>query len=814
MAKVLIVDDEPSIRETLGEFVREMRHEAFAAADAKSALEIVARSRPDVVVCDIVLPGMDGLGLLERIRRIAPDAQVIMVTGEPTVETAADAVRQGAFDYLSKPVPRVEIQAAVESALRVKRMDDERRRLAEENVRYREHLEEEIDRKTRALKASETQYRVLVETANEAVFVLQDGEFRYANPKTVDLTGYSRAQLLARPFVEIVHPEDRETVVDLLARQLAGGEIPSETEFRIVGADGETRWIELRPVYVDWGGLPSTLNLATDITERKDREAAVREREERTRRRNEVLIGLATDSLLYEGDLKPAVRLISEKTADVLDVDRVAVWLLDEDAEVLRCTNTYARADGNHEGGRDYPVASLPVYLDALDNARMLNVVDAMNDPRMAEFDRQAMADEGVLSVLDAGVRTGGKLVGDICFESIGPRREWTHEEEEFAAEVASIVALSLESAQRRQAEEALTASEIRYRTLFEGSPISLWQEDYAATKALLADLREEGVEDVEDHLRSHPDVVRECIERIRVVDVNQASVDLHRAGTKENLLGHLATIIPEESHPTFIPQLVAIADGETSFEGLGTDRRFDGTEVDVSIRWIAAPGFGESLSRILVSKVDITAAVEAEAALQAALAGTIEAIGLTTEMRDPYTAGHQRRVTALAVTIAEELGLVDEAVDAIRAAGLMHDIGKMAVPAEILSKPSGLSELEMSLIRAHPRVAYDILKRVTFPWPVAEIVLQHHERLDGSGYPEGLAGNAIRREAQILCVADTVEAMASHRPYRAALGIDAALAEIETHRGTRYAADAVDACVRLFREGAFRFRDEADESA
>ena len=132
MAKVLIVDDEPSIRETLSEFVRETGHEAFAAADANEALEIVAQSRPDVVVCDIVLPGMDGTGLLERIRRIAPDAQVIMVTGEPTVETAADAVRQGAFDYLSKPVSRVEIQATVESALRVKWRDDERTRLEEE----------------------------------------------------------------------------------------------------------------------------------------------------------------------------------------------------------------------------------------------------------------------------------------------------------------------------------------------------------------------------------------------------------------------------------------------------------------------------------------------------------------------------------------------------------------------------------------------------------------------------------------------------------------------------------------------------------
>ena len=143
MAKILIVDDERSIRETLAEFVKETGHEVFIAGEAEEALGVVARSVPDVVVCDIVLPGTDGIALLERVQRVASDTQVIMITGEPTVETASDAVRQGAFDYLATPVSRDEIQAVVESALRVKAIADERRRLAEENARYREHLEEE-----------------------------------------------------------------------------------------------------------------------------------------------------------------------------------------------------------------------------------------------------------------------------------------------------------------------------------------------------------------------------------------------------------------------------------------------------------------------------------------------------------------------------------------------------------------------------------------------------------------------------------------------------------------------------------------------
>ena len=280
MGKVLIVDDERSIRETLSEFVKEGGHDTFTAAEAEEALSIVARSVPDVVLSDIVLPGVDGMTLLERIHRIAPDTQVIMITGEPTVETAADAVRQGAFDYLSKPVAREEIQAIVESALRAKRIADERTRLAEENLRYRERLEEEVEWKARALVASEEKYRTVVETANEAVFVAQGGMLRFANPKTQQITGYSEAQLLSMPFSEWIHPEDREMVVDRYRRRLAGEGVPSEYTFRIVDADGATKWIEIRPVVIQWEGREATLNLGSDVTERRRAHDKLRKSEE------------------------------------------------------------------------------------------------------------------------------------------------------------------------------------------------------------------------------------------------------------------------------------------------------------------------------------------------------------------------------------------------------------------------------------------------------------------------------------------------------------------------------------------------------
>ncbi len=198
----------------------------------------------------------------------------------------------------------------------------------------------------------------------------------------------------------------------------------------------------------------------------------------------------------------------------------------------------------------------------------------------------------------------------------------------------------------------------------------------------------------------------------------------------------------------------------------------------------------------------DVTERVEAEKRTRTALEGTIQAVVGIIETRDPSTAGHQERVTKLAVAIAQRMALPDERIEGIRVAATLHDIGKVATPAEILSKPGRLSEYEFKLIQEHPRVAHNILKGITFPWPVADIVLQHHERLDGSGYPTGLEGENILLEARIIAVADTVEAMSSHRPYRAALGCEAALREIKQHEGTRYDPDVVAACIDLFESG------------
>ncbi len=192
-------------------------------------------------------------------------------------------------------------------------------------------------------------------------------------------------------------------------------------------------------------------------------------------------------------------------------------------------------------------------------------------------------------------------------------------------------------------------------------------------------------------------------------------------------------------------------------------------------------------------------------AQLKDSLEDTVRAMASLVEMRDPYTAGHQARVADLAAAIARQMGLPDEQVHAIHLAGVVHDLGKIQIPAEILSKPGRISDIEFSLIKVHPQAGYDILKGIDFPWPIAQMVLQHHERLDGSGYPQGLKGDAILLGARILSVADVAEAMSSHRPYRPGLGIEVALAEITKQRGVHYDSQVADACLAVFREQSYQ---------
>lgn len=327
-------------------------------------------------------------------------------------------------------------------------------------------------------------------------------------------------------------------------------------------------------------------------------------------------------------------------------------------------------------------------------------------------------------------------------------------------------------------AEEALQRSEERYRSLVEHAPYAI-------------------VVFVDKHLAF----------------VNAAAIVLLGASSSAELLGQpIARFLHPERAMMVIDQ--ALRQQKEGGEAMRVEDELTPLVGDtriVELGGTAVTFRGHAAVQVFMR--DITAEKRAEedrrrsaARLKEALVQTVQVVALTIEKRDPFTAGHQRRVAQLAASIAREMGLPEDRIDGLTMGALIHDIGKIYVPTAILNRPGTLSKVELDLIRAHAQVGYDIVKDVELPWPVAEMVFQHHERIDGSGYPRGLVGDTVLLEARIICIADVVEAMASHRPYRPSLGLESALAELEHGAGTLYDANIVRACTRLFRDQAFQF--------
>ena len=332
-----------------------------------------------------------------------------------------------------------------------------------------------------------------------------------------------------------------------------------------------------------------------------------------------------------------------------------------------------------------------------------------------------------------------------------------------------------------KQAEEALKLSEEKYRSIFENVIEGIFQTTpegrFLTVNPVLA--RIYGYGSPEEIIETVTDIGRQVY-----VKPNERN-EFIRIMQEKGVITGFEVQLKRKDRSTFWASINARA----VYDENGNVLYCEGTTEDITLRKKAE----EKLTTTLES-------------LHRAIGATIQVVVATVEARDPYTAGHQRRVTDLARAIAAELGLSSDRIEGIRMAGSMHDLGKISIPAEILSKPTKLTDIEFSFMKAHAQYGYEILKDVESPWSLAEIVLQHHERINGSGYPRGLKGNDILLEAHIIAVADVVESMASYRPYRPAKGIDAALEEIEKNKGILYDEQVVEVCLKLFREKQFSF--------
>jgi len=328
--------------------------------------------------------------------------------------------------------------------------------------------------------------------------------------------------------------------------------------------------------------------------------------------------------------------------------------------------------------------------------------------------------------------------------------------------------ALLFEIAERKVAEEALRESELRYRSIFEGALEGIFQTT-AEGKCIL-------VNDALAHMLGYGSAkefmaLATNMEERLYADPKQRLAFRKMLEAKGRVLGFETQHLRRDGSKIWVSMNV-----RALYDERGSFIFYEGTVDDISLR-----------------------------KTNEVLDGITKALCTAIEIRDPYTAGHQERVTALAVAIAKGMHFTEDHLRAVRIAGMLHDIGKIYVPAEFLSRPGLISKNELNVLRDHTEAGYEILKGIAFEYPIADIILQHHERMNGSGYPRGLSGDGILLEAQIIGVADVVESMASHRPYRPSLGLEKALNEIQENRGVLYDETVVNVCMKLFREQGYR---------
>ncbi len=581
-------------------------------------------------------------------------------------------------------------------------------------------------------------------------------------------------------FLSYVHPADRAPLQAEVDRALQEA-LPYAFDHRVVLADGRERVVhESGAVTFDDERRPLRMvGTVQDVTEARQAEAELR-------RLNRALRALSrgNGALVHAVDEPGLLQAICNVLIDDGGYRLVWVGYACDDGRLEPVTA--AGADRGFMAAlkvswrEDEEIGRGPAGT-AIRERRVVVIGDVTTDLCYRPWREAALAG-GYASVMALPLLDEGEPFGALVIYA-GERNAFDSREQglltEFAADLAFGIVGLRTRAGRVAARAALEQSEARYHALYENAPNAYLS--VAADGQLL-------------HFnRALPALLGYDHEQLTGMAVLDLFAD---AAVGRGLARRLFTDLQAGEAVRDLEVALRHRSGATIWASLSLDPVVDGEGKVVESR---------------VAAIDISNRKQAEQErnalhqrLQRALLQTIQAISVTIEKRDPYTAGHQQRVAELCVAIAQELALDADRTEGLRLGALIHDIGKIYVPTEILNRPGRLDEAQRLLIRAHPQVGYEIVAGIEFPWPLADMVVQHHERLDGSGYPKGLTGDAIALEARILAVADVVEAMATHRPYRPALALDDALAEIEGHSGEWFDPEVVAACVRLFRDQGF----------
>ncbi len=729
---------------------------------------------------------------------------------------------------------------------------------------YMLHDVTSLERTREALRQNESRFEQIMNAIPDVVFQLRIPDLVpvFVNPAVEDVLGFKPDELIDDPqrWREQLHEQDRDRIYYELEQVLRDGD-GAHFHGRMYHKHGTLRWLDARvTVRRDEQDRPEALyGILTDVTARRHSQQALFDSEERFRSMVEL-----TSDWIWMVDEHAVYTYASPKVRDLLGYKPVEVvgrtpfdFMPPEEARRVRAEfEEIARErrpfDGlenvnvHRDGHRVILETSGVPRFDADGNFRGYRGIDRDTTQRKqaeealrAERDRaqQYLDVAGVMIVsLDAdgcielinrrGCEILGgeerEILGKSWFDSFLPdsTREEVHEVfRQLMAGDGDIAEYHENPVRTLDGRERMIAWHNVVVRDADGKPTAVLTsgEDISERERAEAQLREHQRR-LSTLLGNLPGMAYRCKnDRAWTMELVSEGADALTGYRPEELMGNARVAYGDLIHAEDRDRVWEIVQ-EALVERRNFQIEYRIVDREGHERWVWEQGagvFGEGdeLAAIEGFITDITDRTRAErereqtnVRLQQTLVDTIAAVGLAMEKRDPYTAGHQKRVAHLAVAIAGDLGLGEERIEGIRLGSMIHDIGKIYVPSEILSRPGRLSPAEFEIIKSHSQVGYDIVKGVDFPWPVADMILQHHERLDGSGYPRGLRDDAIILEARILAVADVVEAMASHRPYRPGLGVEAALEEVEKGAGVRYDPAVVSACLRAFREGGFDF--------
>jgi PAS domain S-box-containing protein len=856
VGRLIIVDDETELMTALCEILTRHGYETVGYTSGAEALAKLKEQDFDLLLTDLMMPEMDGIELLQAALKIDPDIVGIVMTGQGTVQTAVEAMKTGALDYIMKPFKLNGLLPVLSRAMEVHHLRAENMQLREtvamhelgQALAFSSDLNQILNKVTDAVMqqcdADEASIMLPTSDGKELVIaVARGGHAEHIgkripmgqgiagwvaqNREPVTLNGEvhderftsikPRADISAavsmplivggsligvlnvnitrphRPFTlgqvktlimlaTIVSPilenarlyAEKRRAEDLY-RTLAEGSL---TVVFIV-QDGKFRFINAAVASVGYSAEDLIGRHSDAIIYPEDREMV-------KKRGREVLRGEHTTPYEFRMVTKQGqIRWLMQIVSPILYEGRPAIMGNATDVtELKQAAETLRESEKQYRELTDF----LPISIFEIDAAGSIISFNrtALEVFRYNEEDYKNGMNTLQFFAPEEWQRLG-ENIGNVIQGTSIPGQEFIFLRKDGSTFIGLIYASPkihenktvgirgaiIDITERKLAEESLRHAEERYRSIFENAQEGIFQTTYegqylAANRALATIL---GYDSPEDLMTTVIDIPTQLYVNPQVRKV-------------------LLKMIEEQG---------PVMGFETQFY-----------RKDDSIIWVSVnqQAVRDAEGRVLYYEgfnEDITTKKDSIERIKKALGATVQAIAVTVETRDPYTAGHQRRVADLARAIATEMNLPTDQIDAIRMAAGIHDLGKISVPAEILSKPSKLTDLEFGIIKTHAQSGYDILKDIEFPWPIARMVLEHHERMNGSGYPKGMVAEETLLESRILSVADVVESMASHRPYRPALGIDAALEEIENNRGTHYDISTVDACLRLFRENGYQ---------